>query len=183
MGSQRVTDNQNHQIMMVQSQMFQQLLARVPACAGSHKFWAIGGQWLISSKILCSESIENLFFAGFLLVHKHPQVERKWQMKGNYICVTPWFLPSPEICFGTYISFKSSMWLQLGISPGHWDWTCKKISQKHPGNFLKKLRNAERINFYQYPYWTCKKISQKHPGNFLKKLRNAERINFYQYPT
>ena len=105
---------------MVQSQMFQQLLARVPACAGSHKFWAIGGQWLISSKILCSESMENLFFAGFLLVYKHPQVERKWQMKGNYMCVAPWFLPSPEICFGTYISFKSSRWLQLqgiGIGP------------------------------------------------------------------
>ena len=80
MGRQRVTDDQ---ITMVQSQKFQQFLTRVSAFAGTHQFWAIVGQRRKRSKIFSRKSIESLYFARFFLVHKHPPVERKWQLEGN----------------------------------------------------------------------------------------------------
>ena len=61
-----------------------------------------------------------------------------------------------------HCTYPSSLWLKLGISPGRWDWTCKKISQKHPRKLKKKLQNAERINFVPIPHitrsrWQCQR--------------------------
>ena len=89
MGRRRITD---YQIMMVLSQKLQRYLARVLAFSGIYKFCAFVVQRLICSEnceILSRESIENLYFARFLRVHKHPPLEIKWVHVGK----VQWILP------------------------------------------------------------------------------------------
>ena len=95
MGRHRVTDDQ---IKMVQSQEFQHFLTCVPA--GSHKFWAIVGRRLIQRSSAVNRQKICISPGSFWFINIYPLcISGNWKVIS--VCVSPWFLPSPEICFGT----------------------------------------------------------------------------------
>ena len=84
---------------------------------------------------------------GFLLVEIHRRfinltlssAIETWQLKGKVRMHLSLVSAQPRNLFWHqqtcasqgHCTYPSSQWLKQGIFPGHLDWTCKKISQKH----------------------------------------------------
>ena len=93
-----------------------------------------------------------------------------WQLKGK-VCVSSWFLPNPEICFGTsghvlheaivhilqVRGWNRAFFSGIGIGPVR-----KSVWAETFTQILKKLWNAERIKFLPISHistarWQCQR--------------------------